>query len=154
MVKLVIAIEQVQCYVLCSVTWQPPFGDAITGIAAKWPLRNKRRNSILVTCHYPDMSSTSDSLRTADAFPDAASLRRRYFSEGEKRRPEMRLLFAGYTSDWLKQISLVVRPIRDTTQTWLVTRHQSGISALVPWTSFRGETSDGVAKCRLFSQPL
>ena len=100
------------------------------------------------------MSSTSDSLRTADAFPDAASLRRRYFSEGETRRPEMRLLFAGYTSDWLKQISLVVRPIRDTTQTWLVTRHQSGISALVAWTSFRGETSDGVAKCRLFSQPL
>ena len=88
------------------------------------------------------MSRTSDSLRTADAFPVAASLRRRYFSEGQKRRPEMRLLFAGYTSDWLKQISLVVRPIRDTTQTWLVTRHQSGISALVPWTSFRGETSD------------
>ena len=100
------------------------------------------------------MSRTSDSLRTADAFPVAASLRRRYFSEGQKRRPEMRLLFAGYTSDWLKQISLVVRPIRDTTQTWLVSRHQSGISALVPWTSFRGETSDGVAKCRLFSQPL
>ena len=79
------------------------------------------------------MSRTSDSLRTADAFPVAASLRRRYFSEGQKRRPEMRLLFAGYTSDWLKQISLVVRPIRDTTQTWLVTRHQSGISALVPY---------------------
>ena len=62
------------------------------------------------------------SLRTADAFPVVASLppknrsdwptskqevlrhgnrfaarvRRRYFSEGEKRRPEMRLLFAGY----------------------------------------------------------
>ena len=32
------------------------------------------------------------SLRTADAFPVVASL---YFSEGEKRRPEMRLLFAG-----------------------------------------------------------
>ena len=32
------------------------------------------------------------SLRTADAFPVVAS-------EGEKRRPEMRLLFAGYQSE-------------------------------------------------------
>ena len=31
----------------------------------------------------------TNSLRTADAFPV-------YFSKGEKRRPEMRLLFAGY----------------------------------------------------------
>ena len=37
------------------------------------------------------------SLRTADAFPVVASLppKNSYFSEGEKRRPEMRLLFAG-----------------------------------------------------------
>ena len=26
-------------------------------------------------------------------------------------------------------------------------------AALVPLTSFRGETSDGLAKCRLFSHP-
>ena len=51
------------------------------------------------------------SLRTADVFPVVASLpsknnacepegqndfRERYFSEGEKRRPEIRLRFAGY----------------------------------------------------------
>ena len=38
------------------------------------------------------------SLRTADAFPVVASLppKNSYFSEGEKQRPEMRLLFAGY----------------------------------------------------------
>ena len=36
---------------------------------------------------------------------------------------------------WLKQISLAAQPIRSTTQT-----------------AFCGETSDGVAKCRLFSQ--
>ena len=35
------------------------------------------------------------SLRTADAFPVVASLPSN-FSEGEKRRPEMRLVFAGY----------------------------------------------------------
>ena len=37
-----------------------------------------------------------------------------------------------------------------TTQIWVVTRDQYGISALVSKTSFRGETSGGVAKCRLF----
>ena len=33
-----------------------------------------------------------------------------------------------------------------------MTRHQSGISALVSQTSFGGETSGSVAKCWLFSQ--
>ena len=58
----------------------------------------------------------------------------------------------GCASYCLKQISLVARPMKSTTQIWVVTRDQYGISALVPQTSFRGETSGGVAKCRLFSQ--
>ena len=33
-----------------------------------------------------------------------------------------------------------------------MTRHQYGISVLVSQTSFRGETSGGVAKCRQFSR--
>ena len=37
-------------------------------------------------------------------------------------------------------ISLHARPIRSTTQNWVVTRDHYGISALVPQTSFRGET--------------
>ena len=37
---------------------------------------------------------------------------------------------------------------------WVVTRHHYGISALVSQTSFPGETSGGVAKCRLFSQAV
>ena len=53
--------------------------------------------------------------------------------------------------DWLKQISHAARPIRNTTQIWVVTRHQHGISAFISRTSFRGETSGGIAKCRLFS---
>ena len=60
----------------------------------------------------------------------------------------------GSASDWLKQITVAARPIRSATQTRVVSRHQYGISALVPQTSFRGETSDGIAKCRLFSQAL
>ena len=63
----------------------------------------------------------------------------------------------GSASDWLKQISHAARPIRSTTQIWVVTRHQYGISALVSQTSFGGETSaviGSVAKCRLFSQAI
>ena len=42
--------------------------------------------------------------------------------------------------------------MRSTTQIWVVTRHQYGISAHVSQMSFRGETRGGIAKCRLFSQ--
>ena len=56
-----------------------------------------------------------------------------------------------HTGDGLfEPISLVVRPIRRTTQIWLATRHQYWISALVPQTSFRGETTGGVTNCCLF----
>ena len=58
----------------------------------------------------------------------------------------------GSASDWLNQISHAPRPIRSTIQFCIVTRHQHGISALVSQTSFGGETSGSVAKCRLFSQ--
>ena len=84
-----------------------------SGFLAKWRQRNERRNSILMTRHYPDLGSASD---------------------------------------WLNQISHAARPIRSTAQIWVVTRHQYGISALVSQTSFGGETSGSVAKCRLFSQ--
>ena len=98
---------------LITLRKQPTFCDTTTGFAAKWRLRNELRNSILMTCHYPDLSGASD---------------------------------------WLNQISHAARSIRSTTQIWVVTRHQYGISALVPQTSFGGKTSGSVAKCRLISQ--
>ena len=58
----------------------------------------------------------------------------------------------GRVSDRSWRVGNSLQPIRSTTQTWLVTRHQYGISALVSQTSFREETSGGVAKCRLFRQ--
>ena len=51
----------------------------------------------------------------------------------------------GSTSDWMKQIE----PIRSSTQNLVMTRHQYGISALVPKPSCRGNTAGGVAKFRL-----
>ena len=58
----------------------------------------------------------------------------------------------GSVSDWSWRVRNLPQPIRSTTQTWLVTRHQYGISALVSQTSIREETSGSVAKCRLFRQ--
>ena len=52
---------------------------------------------------------------------------------------------------WLCRLRNLLQPISSTTQVWLVTRCQYEISALVSQTSFRGETSGGVAaKYRLF----
>ena len=62
------------------------------------------------------------------------------------------IMILKHSSDWLKQVLLATRPIRSTNQIWAVTGDQYGISSVVAQTSFRGETSDGVAKCRLFSQ--
>ena len=45
----------------------------------------------------------------------------------------------GIASDWLNQISHAARPVRSTTQIWVVTRHQYGISVLVSQTSFGGK---------------
>ena len=57
----------------------------------------------------------------------------------------------GNASDWLNQISHTARPIRGTTQIWVVTGHQYGISARVSQASFGGETSGSATKRRLFS---
>ena len=48
--------------VSCSLRKQSTFGDATTGFLAKWRLRNERRNSILMTRHYPDLGNASDRL--------------------------------------------------------------------------------------------
>ena len=55
----------------------------------------------------------------------------------------------GSTSDWLKICfnQSEALPLS-------VTRHQYGISTLVPQTSFGGKTSGSIAKCWLFSQAV
>ena len=44
------------------------------------------------------------------------------------------------------------RPIRNTTQIWVVTRHQYVSFSVVRQKSSRGETSDDAVRCQLFSQ--
>ena len=60
----------------------------------------------------------------------------------------------GGAFDWSCRVGNLIQPIRNTTQIWVVTRHQYGISALVSQPSFGGKTSGSVSKCRLFSQAL
>ena len=55
----------------------------------------------------------------------------------------------GSASDWLCRVWNLLQPIRSSTQIWVVTRHLYGISVLIFQTSFCGETSGGVVKCRL-----
>ena len=44
---------------VASLRKQLTFDDATIGFPVKWRLRNKHRNSILTTCHYPDLGSAS-----------------------------------------------------------------------------------------------
>jgi len=46
----------------------------------------------------------------------------------------------------------LLQPIKSATHILVVTCQNYGITAVVPQTSFHGETSIGVAKCQLFSQ--
>ena len=60
----------------------------------------------------------------------------------------------GSASDWSCRVGNLIQAFRSTTQIWVVTRHQYGISALLCQTSFGWETSGSVAICRLFSQAI
>ena len=51
----------------------------------------------------------------------------------------------GSDSDWSCHVGNLIQPIRSTTQIWVVTRHQYGISVLISQTSFGRETSCSVA---------
>ena len=50
--------------------------DTTTGFPTKWRLRNERRNSILMTRHYPDLDSSSDWLNQIShaAWPLSSSI--------------------------------------------------------------------------------
>ena len=56
----------------------------------------------------------------------------------------------GSASDWLCHKGNLLQPIRNTTQAWVVTCRQYGISTLIFQVAFRGETSGGAAKGQLF----
>ena len=58
----------------------------------------------------------------------------------------------GSASDWSFRGANLTQPIRGTTQIWVVTRHEYGISVLVSQTSFGWETIGSIVKCWLFTE--
>ena len=69
------------------------------------------------------------SLQSADVFPVIASLPPKntsFFSEGEKRRPEIRLRFAGYVVNWHKPRDFLPKTVRSReSQIWELCFHFS-----------------------------
>ena len=58
-----------------SLRKQPTFRDATTGFPAKWRQRIECRNSVLMTCHYPNLGSASDwPCRVGNLIPPTRSL--------------------------------------------------------------------------------
>ena len=91
--NVVIGYSSSKCPGSSSLRKQPTFGDATTGFPAKWRLRNKRRNSILMTRHYPDLGRDTSSVWNFCArFSDVISRRNRWW------RLEMSAVFSGYGS--------------------------------------------------------
>ena len=82
-----------------SLRKQPTLGDATTEFPAKWRLRNERRNSPLMTRHYPDLGSASDWLNQIShaAQPIWSTTQIIIISWGNKWwRREMSAVFSGY----------------------------------------------------------
>ena len=117
-----------------SLFWNTNIKDMVTSC----------KNSLFIIC---------TSLRKKPIFGDATT----HFPAKWRLRDEQRNSIPmtrnypdlGSASDWSCRVGNLIQPIRSTIQIWVVTRHQYGIS-LVSQTSFGGETTGSVAKCRLF----
>ena len=55
----------------CNLSKRPTFREVTNGFPTKWRLRNDCRNSLLMTCHYPDLGSASDCLKICFNQPEA-----------------------------------------------------------------------------------
>ena len=55
----VICCEKSNFQLLSCLRTLATFFNATTGLPAKWRLRSKHRNSMLLTCHYPNLGSAS-----------------------------------------------------------------------------------------------
>ena len=141
-----------------SLKKQPTFRDGTTGCTAKWRLRNEHRNSLLITRHYPDSGSVSDWLKQIShaAWP--------FKGNSLSKQPTFCVATTGFPTKWRASRTSVEIPYwwRVTTQIQAVlligwskflTRHDqseaivirlasvyNGVTALFPWTSFRGES--------------
>ena len=112
-----------------SLRKQPTSGDATTGFPAKWRLRNEHRNSILMTCPYPDLGSASDWLnQNSNAVWSIRSTTQILVSFAAVIRVVTRVAW---------RVTTLITAAKET-KIWVVMRHPYGISALVSQKSFCG----------------
>ena len=79
-------------------TFQSVFGNSLQN-PRQFSARGREESLELYSILWSDWpTSKQEVLRHGNRF--VARVRRRYFSEREKRRPEMRLRFAGYIDSW------------------------------------------------------
>ena len=101
--------------------------------------------------HSPPQPPPHPGLRKQPTFGDATTGFPAKWRQRDENRNSILMMHhypdLGSASDWLNQISHVARPIRSTTQIWVMTCHQYGISALISQVSFGGETSGSIPKC-------
>ena len=80
-----------------SLREKPTFRDTTTSFHAKWFLTNERRNSILMTCHYPDLGNASDwSCRVGNLL---------FLRGNQWWDRKMLAAFPGYGNNWRIQLS-------------------------------------------------
>ena len=60
----------------------------------------------------------------------------------------------GSAFDWSCRLGYLLQPIRSTSQIWVVTCHQYGVSVLISQMSFLRGNSGGIVKWQLFSQAI
>ena len=101
----------------------------------KWTVSQEHLENFTVP-HQGTKNSTSllTSLTKQTTFRDATGGFPAKWRLRNERRNSRHYTDPGNASDWLMQISQTARPIRSTTQIWVVTRHQYGISALISQT--------------------
>ena len=94
---------------------------------------------VRANCSLREWLSFLSFLTIPSSFPEVVLLIGwKFASTNKKHYPEL-----GSASDWLKDTSPEARPIRSNTKIWVVTRHQYGISTLLPQTSFPGGRGRG-----------
>ena len=111
----------------------------------------RQKNVLFFKCLHPRFSLKKNSQRKQPTVGDATTgFPAKWRLRNERRKTILMTRHypdLGSTSDWFEA---KFQPIRISTLIWVAS--SVWISSLVSQMSFRGETTGGVAKCRLFSQ--
>ena len=135
----------------CAIQWVINLVDSALDLSNMWRLvisldalhwaNGDSWESLFILLELTYISSTQ-TFRKQTTFCDATNgFPAKWRLRKERRNSILMTRYLGSASDWPRQISHAARPIRSSTQIWVVMRHQYGISSLVSQTtSFPKET--------------